>query len=170
MTLPELTDAKELFELRSNPEFMKYIGKYPIKEISEAQDYIQRIQDQFKAKQGVSWKISEKGSDRFIGYIGFWQIEFEHFRTEIGYGLHSSYQGKGYMKEALNLLTQYAFKELNIHSIKADIDPLNVGSRQLLLACGFKKEAYIRENYFFDGEFIDSEYYGIIQSDIRKKP
>jgi len=166
LTLPNHEDAKGLYELRSDPNFMKYIGKYPMKKHSEAEEYIQKIQDQFQAKQGISWKISEKGNSNFIGYIGFWQIEFEHFRTEIGYGIHPSSQGKGYMKEALHSVTNYAFKELNIHSIKADIDPLNISSRQLLLACGFRKEAYIRENYFFDGKFIDSEYYGMIQSDI----
>lgn len=166
LTLPQLTDAKDLFNLRSDPEFMKYLGRYPMTKVSEAEDYIQRIHDQFEAKQGISWKISKKGSDHFMGYIGFWKIEFEHYRTEIGYGIDAKYQGKGFMKEALNKLTQYAFKELNLHSIKADTDPLNIASKQLLLACGFRKEAHIRENYFFDGKFIDSEYYGIIASDI----
>lgn len=166
LSCPELTDAKALFDLRSDEEFMKYLGKYPMKEVREAEDYIQRIQDQFQAKQGISWKIATQDNPQFIGYIGFWQIEYEHYRTEIGYGINRNFQGKGYMKEALTALTHYAFNSLNIHSIKADIDPLNVASRQLLLACGFKKEAYIRENYYFDGKFIDSEYYGMIQSDL----
>jgi RimJ/RimL family protein N-acetyltransferase len=62
---------------------MKYVGQYPIKKISEAEEYIQRIIDGFEAQTGISWKICEKGSDKLIGYIGFWSIAYTNFEQKL---------------------------------------------------------------------------------------
>lgn len=162
---PELSDARELFEMRSNPDFMKFIGRYPVKELSEAKEYIQRIHDGFEEKKGISWKICEQGTDKFIGYIGFWSIDYNHFRTEIGYGLNPNYQQKGYLTEALNALTNYVFNELGIHSIEANADVQNIATIKLLEKCGFEKEAHFKENFFFDGKFLDSAIYSLVKKD-----
>jgi len=33
---------------------------------------------------------------------------------------------------------------------------------------GFQKEAYFRENYFYNGEYLDSEIYTLLKSDFEK--
>jgi ribosomal-protein-alanine N-acetyltransferase len=156
---PTLADALDFFEIRSNHEFMKYIGRHPITHILEAEKYIQRILDGFNSRTGLSWKICEKGSDKLIGYIGFWSIDYTHFRTEIGYGLHQDYHRKGYLTEALNTLTHFTFNELGLHSVLAEADDKNVATIKLLEKCGFKKEAHFKESFYFDGEFLDSAIY-----------
>jgi ribosomal-protein-alanine N-acetyltransferase len=156
---PTLADARDFFEIRSNHEFMKYIGRHPITHILEAEKYIQRILDGFNSRTGLSWKICEKGSDKLIGYIGFWSIDYTHFRTEIGYGLHQDYHRKGYLTEALNTLTHFTFNELGLHSVLAEADDKNVATIKLLEKCGFKKEAHFKESFYFDGEFLDSAIY-----------
>ena len=101
-----------------------------------------------------------------IGYCGFWDIQYDHFRTEIGYGLNPSFQGKGFTQEALRAMTKYMLINMNIHHIKADIDTRNIASRKVLLNIGFKKEGLARENFYYNGKFLDSEYYGMIASDL----
>jgi len=71
------------------------------------------------------------------------------------------------MKEAATAVIDWSFSLLGLHSIVADINPNNVTSRQLLLSLGFKKEGYHRENYYFRGEYLDSEMYGILERDFR---
>lgn len=168
LTLKQATleDAPSLLSLKSNQEFMKFLGQYPMKHVNEAEDYIRRNLDGFANKKGIQWKLCEHDNDRFLGYLGFWNIEYDHYRTEVGYGLHPDFQGKGYMKEGLKAMIHYMMTVMNIHHIKADIDPLNISSRNVLLSVGFRKNAYVRENYYFDGRFIDSEYYGMIPSDL----
>ena len=156
---PTLADALDFFEIRSNHEFIKYIGRHPITHILEAEKYIQRILDGFNSRTGLSWKICEKGSDKLIGYIGFWSIDYTHFRTKIGYGLHQDYHRKGYLTEALNTLTHFTFNELGLHSVLAEADDKNVATIKLLEKCGFKKEAHFKESFYFDGEFLDSAIY-----------
>lgn len=163
----ELKDAKELFELRSNKDFVKYLGRDPMKDIAEAEEYIQKQLTGFEKQTGISWKICEKNSDILIGYCGFWEIDYQHYRTEIGYGLNPNFQGKGYMKEALTAMTGYMLLDMNIHHIKADIDVNNAASRSVLKSIGFKLEGLARENYYYNGKFLNSEYYGLISKDLK---
>jgi ribosomal-protein-alanine N-acetyltransferase len=51
---------------------------------------------------------------------------------------------------------------MNLHSIEANINPENIASRKLLEKTGFVREAYFKENYFFNGKFIDSEIYSLL--------
>jgi len=160
---PLLSDAADFFEIRSNAEFMKYIGQYTLKNRSEAEAYIQRIIDGFEAQTGISWKICEKGENKLIGYIGFWSIDYTNFRTEIGYGLHLNYHRKGYGTEALNAMTNFIFNELGLHSIEANADVKNTATIKLLEKRGFKKEAHFKENFYFDGTFLDSAIYCLVK-------
>jgi len=162
---PTLSDASDLYALRSTHEFMKFIGKYPMKDLSEATQYIQEIHDRFQQKTGISWKICEKVSNKLIGYIGFWSIDYTHFRIEIGYGLHPDHHQKGYLTEALKALIFYVFTELGIHSIEANANVNNLASIQLLRKCGFKKEAHFKESFFFDGTFLDSAIYCLVKKE-----
>ena len=166
LKMVQMEDAKDLFDLRSSPEFMKYLGRDMMQDVSEAEEYIDRIKRGFQNKTGLSWKICYKNSNNFIGYCGFWEINYQHFKTEIGYGLNPLFQAKGFMTEALSSMTNYMFSEMNIHHIKADIDPLNISSRRVLEKVGFYRIGLAKENYFYNGRFMDSEYYGMIKNEI----
>ena len=48
---------------------------------------------------------------------------------------------------------------MKLHSIEAVIDPRNSASEKVLQKNGFIKEAHLKENEFFEGEFIDSVIY-----------
>lgn len=162
-----LDDAEELFQLRSNPDFLKYLGSPAMKDNSDAESKINFNLDCYKTHTGISWKICLKGTNKLIGYISFWRFIQQHFRAEIGFGIHANFQNKGYMKEACNLVLEYGFKQLKIHSVLADVDQLNVASVKLLESQGFQKEGILRESFYYDGDFIDSVYYGLLERDFR---
>jgi len=48
---------------------------------------------------------------------------------------------------------------MNLHSIEANINPGNQASAMLLESTGFVKEAYFKEDYFFNGSFHDTIIY-----------
>jgi ribosomal-protein-alanine N-acetyltransferase len=160
-------DVEPYFEMRSDLEFMKYLGRAPMKNKSEARDRVSSMIEDFKRGEGISWKISLIGESQLIGYIGFWRIDFKNYRAEVGFGLQSANQNKGYTSEALKLAIDYGFNQMGFHSITADVDPRNKPSVHLLEKQGFVKEAHLRENYFFNGEFLDSLYFGLLQSDLK---
>jgi ribosomal-protein-alanine N-acetyltransferase len=126
------------------------VTKAKIEEILKLQD----------SNDAVFWVIAFPGNpSEMIGNIGYWRMQKEHYRAEIGYLLHPDHWKKGIMKEALAAVVKYAFDEMGLHSIEANINPDNTASGKLLESCGFEKEAYHKENYFHDGVFYDSIIY-----------
>ena len=108
------------------------------------------------------WGITLKESDTVIGTICYWRMQKEHYRAEIGYALHPAQQGKGMMDEALKAVLQYGFETMQLHSVEANVNPANEASRKLLERNGFVKEAHFRENYYYNGQFLDSVIYSLI--------
>lgn len=158
-------DAPQLFLLRSDPGIMKYLDREPHRFVEETVSFIkEKILDSLHKNEGILWVITLKNDPEIIiGTTGFWRIDFEHYRTEIGYMLHSAYWRKGYMKEAVLASIKWIFKNTDVHSIEANINPGNEPSESLLKSTGFIKEAYFRENYYFNGVFKDSIIYSLIK-------
>jgi RimJ/RimL family protein N-acetyltransferase len=59
----------------------------------------------------------------------------------------------------------YAFVELDLNRIEADIDPRNEASAKLLERKGFVKEGYMRERWIVNGEICDTVFYGLLRRD-----
>lgn len=155
-------DAEDVFRLRSDPEAMKYILKPLAESIDDALAYIKRVTDSFANNEGISWAITEKNVGRLVGTIGFWRMDKPNHRAEIGYMLDPALHGKGLMQEAVAPLLDYAFRELRFHTIEGCVDPANQSSIRLLERNGFEREAYFKENYFWNGNFTDTAVYSLI--------
>ena len=159
-------DANDIFLIRSNNKVMRFMDVPWHHSISDAEKLINSVEESYKNKTGISWGIVEKHSNSFIGYIGFIRIYPDHCRAEIGYALKPEFWGKGYMYETINKLVRFGFEEMKLHSIEANVNPLNEKSKKVLERVGFKKEAYFRENYFFNGKFLDSVIYSLLEKDL----
>lgn len=156
-----LEDAPAYFSLRSSEKVMHYIQR-PLAQ-SEAEVRIQ-IEEQLQAQaEGkiVVWAIADL-NDTLIGIAGYWRMQLEHQRSEVGYLLDAPYHGQGYGTEALHAVLDYGFKVMKLHKIEADVDPENIASLKLLKRFGFQHEALFRENRFYDGKFYDSCWLGIL--------
>lgn len=157
-----LSDSEEVFEVFSSAEAMKYFGKHPFKEMSEAVERINQIRGDFQNKVGIRWGICFKSSDKLIGSVGIWRIDRKHFRGEIGYELSPKQWGKGIMLEPIKLVVDFGFHKMNLHTIEANTDPGNIASTKILEKSGFKNEGRTTESYYFDGEFTDTVIYSIV--------
>jgi ribosomal-protein-alanine N-acetyltransferase len=156
------SDVAEVLALRSNPEVMKYIPRPLITTTEEALEHIAMINDKIDTNEAINWAITIKGDPKFIGIIGFYRPKYEHFRIEIGYMLMPEHKGKGIVSEAIKTVVDYGFDQLGLHSIEALIDPENIGSARVLEKNNFVKEAHFKENEFYDGRFLDTVVYSIL--------
>jgi len=162
-------DAQRLYELRTSDDVMRYVERPRPESVAKALETIQQTDELIESGNGIAWAIRLKTSPDLIGIIGFWRMKREHFRAEIGYMLLPKYWRQGITSEAMAAILDYAFNVLNLHSVEADINPENTGSKQILLKSGFSKEAYFRENFFWQGKFYDSEIYGILASEFNAR-
>jgi ribosomal-protein-alanine N-acetyltransferase len=156
-------DCDQFFSLRSNEKVMEHIGKKPMTSISEATDFIKMINDLLESNSGITWAMALKEEpEKLIGTIGLWRLIKEHFRAEIGYMLRPEYWRKGITKEAILKVLDFGFNELKLHSVEGKITPLNIASANILESTGFVREAYFKEDFFFDGKFEDTAIYSLL--------
>lgn len=155
-------DVPEIFALRSDQEVMKYIPRPLLKTEEEAIAHITAIDEKIDSNEGINWAITQKGNPKLIGIIGHYKLKPEHFRSEIGYMLLAEYQGKGIISEAIKEVVNYGFEVMKLHSIEAIIDPENISSEKVLKKNGFVKEAHFKENEYYEGRFLDTAIYSIL--------
>ena len=157
-------DAGQVLRLRSDEISMQFLDKPLMQTLTEAELLIRKINDDVSANEGITWAIVlKKNPSLLIGTIGLWRIVKDHYRAEIGYMLLPEYFNKGFMKEAINEVIKFSFHRLNLHSIEAHINPANAASAAVLKTTGFVREAYFRENFYYNGVFKDSAVYSLVK-------
>jgi ribosomal-protein-alanine N-acetyltransferase len=116
-----------------------------------------------QAIQSINWAVTMSGNPALIGVTGLYQIEAQHHRCQLGYMLMPEYTGQGISTESAALMLQFAFENLNMHSMEALIDPRNIASEKVLLKNGFTKEGHLTENVRFREEFLDTIIYSLLR-------
>ena len=159
------SDEADFFAIRSNKDIMSAIDKTPVESITEIKFFIQIIEDNLNNNKGIAWAVCLKEDNRMIGHFGFHRIDFENHRTEIGYALLPQFHGLGLANEGIKAALDCGFMQLGFHSIEAGVNPINNASMGLLLRNGFIKEAHFKENYFFNGVFLDSAIFSLLKKD-----
>lgn len=153
-------DAEPLFALRSDERVMQFLDRPMAKTIEEAHELIGKIELALKENDGITWAIAIRENPAIlVGTIGFWNMMKEHFRAEIGYMLHPDWQGKGLMQEAMEKVLDFGFNSIGLHSVEANVNPGNEFSIRLLERNKFVREAYYKENYYYNGKFLDTMIY-----------
>jgi RimJ/RimL family protein N-acetyltransferase len=73
------------------------------------------------------------------------------------------YWGKGYAKEAMQLLLEHGFFQMNLHRICCGTAADNVTMQNLAISVGMKKEGRRREAAFKTGSYVDIIEYGLLK-------
>lgn len=156
-------DVEAVFALRSDPVAMHYVPRPLATSLDDAAAHIENILDEQRANKCLQWAITIRGDPKMVGIIGFWRLQKEHDRGELGYMLLPVFWGAGIVTEAIRAVVAHAFANLNFHSIEAVVDPHNPASMKVLEKNGFRREGWFRENFLWNGEYLDSVVYGLLK-------
>ena len=109
--------------------------------------------------------------DRAIaGMINLSQIFRGAFQNAyLGYGLGVKFTRQGLMTEAVELILKYAFEDLRLHRIEANVQPHNTASIGVLQKNSFRKEGFSRKYLKVGGRWRDHERWAVIAEDYKSK-
>ncbi|WP_336733626.1 GNAT family N-acetyltransferase [Chryseobacterium sp. VD8] len=145
----EETDAERLFLLDSDPEVMKYIGVPPLSDVSESENVIKMIQQQYLDNGVGRLAVIEKESGLLIGWSGLKLItqEINGYNNiyDLGYRFIPEYWGKGYALESAKASLDFGFHDLKAETIYAHAHSENEGSNHILRKLGFEKTGEFTE-------------------------
>ena len=117
--------------------------------------------DIYEAKQ-LRLVIVENESDKHVGLIDLFNFNPQHKRAGIGILIVPQSQQKGYAYEALDLLIEYSFKQLDLHQLYANITPENTSSLKLFKKHNFKEVGVKKEWVNTNGKFKDEILFQLI--------
>ncbi|WP_088042851.1 GNAT family N-acetyltransferase [Bacillus sp. EAC] len=138
-------DIHEIFALRSDKLVSELINRPIAKDVKEALDYIQMINEGISRNDWVLWAITLHDSNQLIGTICLWNFSTELEKGEVGYELSPTFQGKGIMQEALSAVLNYGFENLKLLAIEGIVSSNNLNSIRILEKNYFKNTGFIKE-------------------------
>jgi [ribosomal protein S5]-alanine N-acetyltransferase len=164
-------DAPRLHELSKDPDLNKYSGPYNAAiSIERSQDYIKKCKINIENKKAYCLGIYLKKTKELIGTIGFVDIDEKNSKGEIGFWMGRDYWNKGYMTEAVELMTDFCLKVLKFHRIYAFFHELNKGVEKILEKVGYKREGELKEALKTNERYYNDLIYGITNSTTNQNP
>jgi RimJ/RimL family protein N-acetyltransferase len=140
LTLRKVTveDADFILELVNTPSWFQYIGDRNIHTLEAAEEYLINGPLRSYDVHGFgAYCLVLKDSDTRIGMCGLYKRENLNY-FDLGFALLPEFEGKGYAREACEIVIKESREVLNIKSLLAITDKSNVRSIQLLKRLGFE--------------------------------
>lgn len=107
----------------------------------------------------------EDDDGTFLGLGVIPRIDREAETAELGYVVVPEARGRGVATEALRLLTEFAFAELELVRLELLIAVHNEGSKVVAQRAGYVREGVLRSAYFKQGRREDTELWSRLAGD-----
>jgi RimJ/RimL family protein N-acetyltransferase len=150
---------------RNDIEVMKSTAPFlDIYQIEETEEFVNQVI--LGSQSSKSYIIVEKESNKPIGITSLINIDYKNRNAEciIDIGDKTSW-GKGYGTEALKLLLDYSFLEMNLHKVSLRVFSFNNRAIKLYEKIGFQHEGRSRESIFREGKWHDIIHMSILQKE-----
>ncbi len=92
-------------------------------------------------------------------------LDWNNRKTEIGFWLGESFQGKGLVTKSCGVMIDYAFNELKLNRVEMRCGVENTKSRKIPAKLGFREEGIIRQAERLHDHFVDFVIYGLFASE-----
>ena len=159
---PNKADEIEFITLMKGSKFFHQPWVAPPTDSDSFNHYLEKISGDTKK----GFLVCLKDSEKIAGVVNLNEITRGALQSAyLGYWVVSQYAGKGYMKDGLRLVINYAYYELGLHRLEANIQPENRNSIGLVKSLGFKKEGFSPKYLLINGEWKDHERWAILVED-----
>jgi RimJ/RimL family protein N-acetyltransferase len=123
--------------------WMEWVDRH--QEVADTQDYITRTLLDFTRRESMALGIFDRTDNRTVlGSTGFHDIDWTVPKLETGYWVVPEAEGRGYVTEAVALMTEFALREFGVNRIAIHCDPLNQRSRHVAERLGYRFEGQLR--------------------------
>ena len=160
-------DALALAAYRSDPEVARLQGWGESYSLAESERFIASLERAAPGTPGAwfQFAVALADSDELIGDCALRCGRHEPRQAELGFTLARAHQGRGYAREAVARLLDYAFGELGLHRVVSITDERNVAAQRLLDALGFRREGRFVECTWFRGTWATELLYAVLRAE-----
>ena len=171
LTTPDLSlreilgeDAPLIQRIRSDSRILEFMDRNPLASIQATEKLISTLSETFNQGESTYWGLELKQTGKLVGTGGFHRWERVKCEAEIAYELLPQFWRRGFASQALRAMIEYGFEQMELQKIIANVNPKNFGSRRILEKFHFKQEAYFKEDFYFNGKYLDTVVYVRLKS------
>ncbi len=114
----------------------------------------------FEAKEEFLWVLKEKEHHTLAGMIYLKEIDWTKKQGELAYAIDYKEAGKGHMTKTVQLVTNWAFEELNLKTLQIIAHKTNLASVKVAEKCDFVWQQTLPHAHTPPGEdALDMELY-----------
>ncbi len=133
--------------------------------VDDARAFLRRQAGLWMLRENFTFGIFD-ASETLLGSVGLHPQNPQIPSFEIGYWLGAAFEGKGYMTEAVNLVTRLAFEVLEAKRVYIRCDAANERSAKVARRCGFVYEGTHRSDHLeSDGRLTDTKFFSRVPGD-----
>lgn len=104
--------------------------------------------------------------DQVIGFVVLFNLKWRNQTAELAIGIgEKDFRGRGYGRDALNLILRYAFTELCLRRVSLTVLDYNTRAIKAYERAGFQREGAHRQAVHRNGQFYDLLLYGILREE-----
>lgn len=165
VALTEVTtdDLPAMFNWINDREQVLFNAPYKPVSLSRHQEWFEAFQ---RRTDAVLFAIRLAQTGELIGTCQLHAIHPVHRSAELQIRLGSpSERGKGYGTDAVRLLLDFAFKDLNLRRVYLHVFSTNLAAIRVYEKAGFTREGLLRSAAYINGEYVDVVAMGILQEE-----
>ncbi|MFW9934424.1 MAG: GNAT family N-acetyltransferase [Candidatus Thorarchaeota archaeon] len=159
-------DAQHIAKVYNLLETRRFLDDPAPLSQEDIEQWIEKGWEQRKVHQSYIFAIETLKSRQVIGVCGLFAISKINQKAELMIAIYQKrHRRQGYGSEALQLLLQFGFNQLNLHRIVLFTHDINKAAQHLYERIGFKLGGRRRQASFFEGAYHDLLLYEMLASE-----
>ncbi|MGL5268803.1 MAG: GNAT family N-acetyltransferase [Spiroplasma sp.] len=164
-----LNDTEDIFAYAKNKQVAQYVFWDPHQNPNDSAKFIKETIVSYQKEKKLMWGVLLKDINKLIGTCGFMAYYPTTKCLEIGYALNPEYWHKGYIKEALTTIIDYAFKQLDAIRIEGICVIENLASAKTMMSCDMEFEGILHDNFIKNNKIHHCKIFAITKRNYLKK-
>jgi RimJ/RimL family protein N-acetyltransferase len=133
----QIEDIQLVHALWTNDRVRYFLFDNRVISSDEARSHIEDSLASFEQYGYGIWLVFERSIERLVSFAGF--LGSEEGTPSLIYGVHPERWGYGYATEAASTVLSYAWEQLRIPKVRADVDEPNIASVRVLEKLGMRR-------------------------------
>lgn len=156
-------DLPVLFAWINEREQVLFNAAYKPVPAEQHQEWFAAIQ---RRNDVILFGIRQLGNNTLIGSCQLHSINPVHRSAELQIRIGEVAQrGHGYGSQAVQLLLDFAFKDLNLNRVYLQVFKNNIPALRTYEKAGFRREGLLRQAAYIDGRYVDVVIMGLLREE-----
>jgi len=141
---------------------------YPMR-VEDEEAWFAALSERHAAERPLSIDVYNESGWVHVGSCNLNDLDWRVRKAEIGIAIgDKSYWDQGVGAEAMRLMLGHAFDTLNLNRVYLHVYAHNERAIHLYAKIGFREEGRLRQDHFFQGQYVDTLVIGILNGEFQR--